>query len=167
MLKDREYNITYTAENSKDLTGVVMKAKNEEQYIFVYFTNETKFGVKSIRSIMEDIKSSYTVILVATDGLTPFAQKEISDSYQNIQFFKKNELYLNPTKHVLYSPHEKITGEERSDVLLKYGSNLKKYPILRTSDIICRYYNFKIGDMIKITRICPPLEKMLVYRIVS
>lgn len=70
-----------------------------------------------------------------------------------IQIFKFKNLVFNITKHSLVPKHEKVPEKEIKNLLLKLMiSKLSQFPTLLTTDPICKYYNFKVNDLIKISR---------------
>lgn len=73
---------------------------------------------------------------------------------KNIQIMNCQELQINKTKHRLVPIHKKISEKDASDLLKRYSLiNKTQMPlILKDKDPICRYYNFKSGDIIKITQ---------------
>ena len=56
----------------------------------------------------------------------------------NIEIFQSDKL-VDISAHRLFRPHEKITGDEESEIRQKYGSNLPK---IHTSDAMVRWYGF-------------------------
>jgi DNA-directed RNA polymerase subunit H (RpoH/RPB5) len=73
---------------------------------------------------------------------------------KNIQIMHCQELQINKTKHKLVPIHKKITDKDAQELLKRYSLiNKTQIPlILKDKDPICRYYNFKSGDIIKITQ---------------
>lgn len=65
-----------------------------------------------------------------------------------IEVFEEKELFFNITTHRLVPHHELVTKEERLQLDPKKGD----FPQILQTDPICKFYDFKSGDIIKITR---------------
>ena len=62
------------------------------------------------------------------------------------------QLQINPTKHEYVPKHTKLSIKEGEQLLKKYSLASKyQLPLLLKDDVIARYYNYKYGDIIKIT----------------
>lgn len=76
--------------------------------------------------------------------------KQIIHEYKNAEFFFESEMLEDlPSKEMI--PHHEIIGEEEKKELLGKYSEGEFSKILNT-DIMCRYYGGKIGDIFKIIR---------------
>jgi DNA-directed RNA polymerase subunit H (RpoH/RPB5) len=72
---------------------------------------------------------------------------------KNVEVFDIKRLMINITKHFIVPKHEKISIEDVHT--LKKTLRIKdiyKLPALMIYDPVARYFNFKQGDVIKITR---------------
>ena len=131
--------------------------------ILAVFVNETKLSINTLRDIISlcedrDIKH---LILVFKESITSSARNTLDKIYTiNVEQFSLNELQYNPTTHRLCSKHEKAADDEAADIKKKYGPNL---PILLRTDKQVRWYNYKHGDIIRVTR---PTGHVI-YRIVK
>ena len=118
-----------------------------EPMIHVFFSTEDRISVKILRSIME-INEADNVIFVSFDGATTFAKREAIQSWgSRVQFFKYKELVFNVTHHKLVPKHMKCTDPEKCN-----PSKKQMYPKIPSSDPVCQYYNFDVGDVIHIIR---------------
>lgn len=130
----------------------------------VFFHNEERVGVKQMRYWCEESFAN-VIIIVSLDGPTSFTRKE-SDNYdRQIQFFAFKELCVNITKHVLVPKHELINEEERAK--LPFLKNTDDLPKLYSNDKVSLYYNYKVGDVIRITRTIAYSEPCIFYRLVT
>jgi DNA-directed RNA polymerase I, II, and III subunit RPABC1 len=68
----------------------------------------------------------------------------------NIEIFHADDLQYNPTKHFLVPKHEALPAKEGKAFRDTYGA--QKIPILLRTDPICRFFDFRKGSIIKITR---------------
>ena len=64
--------------------------------------------------------------------------------------FDVNELQINITKHKLSSKHELAPQKELEEVL-KIVKDTKFIPKIFKEDPMCKFYNFKENDVLKIT----------------
>ena len=127
---------------------------------FIFFVAEERVAVKSIRSIMEDHGGGMDAMLfVSTDGPTTFAKREAHAQWgSRVQFFKYRDLSVNITHHVLVPKHERYLGaREHKD---------ENYPRILVTDPVCQYYNFVIGDLVRIERTHGCTQPFPYYRLV-
>ena len=135
-----------------------------QQFLF-FFHNEERIGVKQMRTWYENHIGG-DLIIVSLEGPTAFTKKEAEHNYKNIQFFCYQNLCVNVTKHSLVPKHEKMTKQDIEQLNIKITDD-EEWPKLYTNDAISQYYNFKPGDLIKITRTIGYPEPIYYYRLVS
>jgi DNA-directed RNA polymerase subunit H (RpoH/RPB5) len=102
-------------------------------------------------------------IAIYVDGITPKAKQDIKvlQDFISVELFNYKELMFNITKHELQPfKFERLSPEEAKKFKDEYGI---KFPSMKTSDMIARFYAYKRGDVIKITR----RDGTIVYRIVK
>lgn len=92
-------------------------------------------------------------IIIYEDVMTPSVKKVLQKMNITIEIFQKKELIYNITKHDLVPKHEKIDSKD---------DDLAKYPTIKKTDPVSRFYHFQVGDLIKITR----KDGSLYYRVV-
>jgi DNA-directed RNA polymerase I, II, and III subunit RPABC1 len=119
----------------------------------VIFTNPVaKFNVDRVKefvSVLNDIHISHCIV-VYTDSVTSMAQKIIENTVEfQIELFTIQELQYNLTKHILVPKHICLGDEEAKEFRKKYGL---RFPVILKTDPVCKFYNFKRGDVIKIVR---------------
>ncbi|RVW96269.1 DNA-directed RNA polymerases II and IV subunit 5A [Vitis vinifera] len=139
MLKDRGYfvgdfeiNMTKHqfvskfGENMKREDLVINKAKRTDSsdQIYVFFPEEQKVGVKTMKTYTNRMKSEnvFRAILVVQQNLTPFARtciNEISTKF-HLEVFQEAELLVNIKEHVLVPEHQVLTSEEKKTLLERY-----------------------------------------------
>lgn len=157
MLEQREYtNINATEEM---ITAVDSNGEN----VHVYFSNEAKLNMINIKNLFAESISNGVkhIILIYKQNITTQARKSIETMHDiDIELFVYDEMQFNITKHRLVPKHERVTSP---DIILeiknKFG--LSKLPGLLEIDPICRFYNFKRGHVIKVTRL-----NSIIYRVV-
>lgn len=164
MLDQRGYST-----NSKD---EYILADNNKDQLVVFFCSDVKFNLDKLKfyiSKMNEIELNHCII-VYTDQITSTAKKAIDNLEiikpegsivpAEIELFSLKELQYNLTKHILVPKHTKLSDEDSLQIRKKFGHNLAS--ILKTDPVV-RFYNFKKGDIIKITR----KEGYIMYRIVK
>lgn len=87
----------------------------------------------------------------------------------NFELFLSKYLMFNLIEHRLVPLHQKLSEKEKIDLfkvlLFKPEYNpLDKLPKMLKTDAICKYYNWEIGDVIKITRTIP--NRSIYYRVI-
>jgi len=141
-------------------------AKNtDNQAVRVKLTIVQKLNVGEMNSIVSELQKDeiFHCIVVFEGTPTPAVKNLIAtlpDLNINIELFKCEDLLFNITKHILVPEHVKLEKEEQREFKKKFGINI---PILLKSDPVSRFYNFKKGDIIKVTR----KNNFVSYRIVK
>ena len=157
MLTDRGYVITDNSVDDK------LIAQDSQSSLIVLISSVDKLNINIIKEYIKLIEQLQITrcIIVYNNCITSSAKKVIENlQHIDIEVFNENELQYNITHHKYYRPHEKIKDKEFEIINKKYGKNL---PIILSTDPVSRYFNFKKGDIIKITR----KHDIISYRIVK
>lgn len=140
MLEQRGYAIQ---EHTLDMIYAT-DSKNFKTLLVIL--NDTKLNIDTIKTwygyfIANKIQHA---ILVYDGSMTSSVKKVVQQTQIELELFEKKELRFNITKHILVPKHVRI--EKTS------GYDYTKFPVIRKTDPVCRFYNFAQGDLIKITR---------------
>eukprot|EP00899_Mesostigma_viride_P023799 jgi/Mesvir1/4603/Mv15828-RA.1 len=172
MLKDRGYSVTKeeldeTKEefrlrfgedpSRQQMTIQKEKKNNPAEQIFVFFPDEAKVGVKTIKQYAEKMKSEDVMraIVVVQVSLTPFAKQclaEMAPAGFHIEQFQDCELLVNITKHALVPTHSVLSPAEQDKVLQHYKVKKEQLPRMQVTDPVARYYGMRRDQIVKIIR---------------
>ena len=154
MLNDRGgYTVSFQSE------PYIATSNLNNSRILIFFTDEPKININIVKSMISKMTELSVIhsILVYKNTITSSALKAIECLENNrIELFFIKELQYNITKHRLVPRHEKYCKDD----MKKYVDNL---PVLLRTDVVCRYYDFKKGDIIENTR----HNGFKIYRIVK
>tara|TARA_B100000524_G_scaffold334403_1_gene222931 strand:- start:421 stop:1020 length:600 start_codon:yes stop_codon:yes gene_type:complete len=165
LIKDRNYDYDDVYNNLSDeefkylisSNNLNIIGKNLNNVLYIKFITLNKIKSSYIKDTINDIRKkigniSNDIILVLKAKPTSIISKiEKDKDFPNIQIMHIKQLSFNPTKHCLVPKHSKISENEVNKIFNRYSINSKnQLPIILKEDPIVRYYNFSVGDVIKI-----------------
>lgn len=146
-------------------------AKNKDIYILLLFLEsfyifenniDINYILKNINLyISEHVywQKIIKVYIICPDKHEDQIKKKINkDGINILESIPYTKLLYNPTHHIYFPKHEKIKNYDQK--FKKYGLKL---PVLLINDIASKWYNYKLNDIIKITR----NDKSICHRIVK
>ncbi len=114
---------------------IILVAHNDDptDQMFVFFPEEIKIGIKTIRSYCKRMQEENITraIIVVQQGMTPSAKQSLVDMAPKyiLEQFLESELLVNLTEHELVPEHVVMTPEEKKELLNKY--KLKENQLMR------------------------------------
>lgn len=160
MFEDRGYDKSDISESDNKM----FVGKN----VVVYFFLESKVGVNHIKDIRAELGPIKHIVIVYKNSITSFAKQTIQElgvDGVDVEIFKDTELMFNVTKHVLTPKHEKISDQEKTDLLKKLYIRELNLPHIKKTDPVSKYMGLKHGDVVKIHRYSQISEHSMYYRI--
>lgn len=152
-----------------DLTVFVPKVDDPTEQIFVFFAEEPKVGVKTIKTYAQRMRdeSVARAIMVIQASLTPHAKQSLVDVMPqfHIETFQEAELLVNITEHTLVPKHQLLTDDEKKTLLLRYKVKDTQLPRIQLSDPVARYYGVKRGQVLRIVRPSETAGRYVTYRL--
>lgn len=88
--------------------------------------------------------------------------KQILYEYKNAEFFFESDMLEDIPSKMFIPKHEILLPEEKEELLSKFSESSLAHILI--TDMMTRYYNAKIGDIIKITRPSITAGKNIFYR---
>jgi DNA-directed RNA polymerase I, II, and III subunit RPABC1 len=168
IVKDRNYVLddNYYKIEDIDFRHLVLEKKmdifaenaDKTSAIFIKFVLNPKIKPSTIKTIIEEIKEQCPypnvelIIVLKVKPNNTILKIEKEKYGQHVQIMWCKQLQFNITKHTLVPKHTKCLQPEIDELIKKYMLvNKYQLPILLRDDPIARYYNYKSGDIIKIT----------------
>jgi DNA-directed RNA polymerase subunit H (RpoH/RPB5) len=162
MLIDREYKIDYSDNECTNEQPYFIKAKKSNNIAIVFINDDDKLNIQGIKdkiSIMNK-ENAKSCIIIYRSSVTSSAKKSLETLEYEFELFALHELQLNITRHRLVPRHTRVIPSEKEELDKNYKGKL---PIILHTDPISRYYAFKRGEYIRITR----KDGSIIYRIVK
>lgn len=151
---------------------IVLVAHNDDptDQMFVFFPEEPKVGVKTIKTYCQRMQEEniHRAIIVVQHGMTPTAKQSLGDMAPKyiLEQYLEAELLINITEHMLVPEHIVMTPEEKKELLERYKLKESQLPRIQQSDPVSRYFGLKRGQVVKIVRPSETAGRYVTYRLV-
>lgn len=117
-----------------------IKMINDDEAIMAFFVEHTKVKIDIVKMIISKVKFMYNVIIVHAKSLTPDAKYTLSlNKLFHFETFTFDEMMYDPIEIV--PVHRLYKGKIKEE---------SKLPVILSTDIIVRYFDFKKGSIIEI-----------------
>jgi len=165
MIKNRNIKIKKEYIDNKNINyeniynNVNILDENSKIYFKFY---DLKIGVKNIKTEVIDYlkdKDIDSLILITKFKFNSYILNKLKELNIEVEFFSFNNFYFNLIEHDLVPKHEILT--EKYEKIIKEKFN-NKLPLIKKTDPICKYYNCKSGQVLKIYR-----KHEIYYRLVA
>jgi DNA-directed RNA polymerase subunit H (RpoH/RPB5) len=141
----------------------ILVSNDKEDRIIVFVDDNVKLNKNTMTKCMTVMKGLGInhCIIIYTETVTTMTMKSIEDTFDfEFEIFSKDELQFDITKHVLQPKSFRALGsKENTRFRSEYGM---KFPVMRKTDPVARYYNYRKGDIVEIT----DKRDLIYYRIV-
>ncbi|GMS84893.1 hypothetical protein PENTCL1PPCAC_7068, partial [Pristionchus entomophagus] len=156
--------------NRAELTVLVAHNDDPTDQMFVFFPDDAKIGIKTIKAICQQMQEQNITraIIVVQTGMTPSAKQAIADMAPKycLEQFLEAELMVNITEHELVPEHVVMTSDEKAELLARYKLKDTQLPRIQMSDPVARYFGLKRGHVVKIIRPSETAGRYITYRLV-
>ncbi|TWW57713.1 DNA-directed RNA polymerases I, II, and III subunit RPABC1 [Takifugu flavidus] len=140
-----------------DLTVLVAHNDDPTDQMFVFFPEEPKVGIKTIKMYCQRMQEENITraIIVVQMGMTPSAKQ--------ILFYFSSFFYA----FQLVPEHIVMTKEEVTELLARYKLKESQLPRIQAGDPVARYFGLKRGQVVKIIRPSETAGRYITYRLVQ
>ena len=117
----------------------------------------------AIKEFLDSNKTHHKIMIF--DSISPKARNSIS-SFPNTEIFEEADLMINLVDHVDSPRYTILTEKEMDDLFANYNVKRKQLSRMFSSEAASRYYNLKVGDVVRIERPSEQTCTSIAYRIV-
>lgn len=161
-------------DHAKNLKNLLNQIKDD--MLFSLIDGKEKIGIRIVKYKVTSITKvegidtflndkSYTQRIVIFKDMNQKTFKQLI-LYPNTQPFWEHELLMNIIEHNYVPLHYVLSEDEKVEFIKSYQITRDTLPKLELYDPISRYYNMKVGDIVKITRNNALSGKEIYYRVV-
>uniref|UniRef100_A0A8C9PF42 DNA-directed RNA polymerases I, II, and III subunit RPABC1 n=1 Tax=Spermophilus dauricus TaxID=99837 RepID=A0A8C9PF42_SPEDA len=151
-----------------DLTVLVAHNDDPTDQMFVFFPEEPKVGIKTIKVYCQRMQEENITraLIVVQQGMTPSA-KQVGPASCFLLKQLSESLFLNKIQKKLVPEHVVMTKEEVTELLARYKLRENQLPRIQAGDPVARYFGIKRGQVVKIIRPSETAGRYITYRLVQ
>ncbi|KRZ14541.1 DNA-directed RNA polymerases I, II, and III subunit RPABC1 [Trichinella zimbabwensis] len=153
-----------------DLSFLVSHEDDASENLFVYFADERKVGIKTIKNVCLRLQSENMnrAILIVQEPMTAIARHSVADlsPKYRLEQFLESELMVNIIRHELVPRHVIMSNQEKEELLDRYKIKEYQLPRIQSTDPVARYYGVVRGQVFKIIRPSETAGYYVSYRVV-
>jgi hypothetical protein len=156
MLIQRGYTIKFQETQIPEQISNIISFKAEKEnfpLICVYSHNFSKLNKKDLTKYLSSmqVENCTHSIIIYVDSITTTMVKALGSAIGiTVELFKMRELSFNVTKHRLQPKSFYCLNSKETEAFKnEYGL---KIPIIKSNDIICRFFNFPRSSIIEIEK---------------
>jgi DNA-directed RNA polymerase subunit H (RpoH/RPB5) len=165
MLQERKLEPLNPKQKENDDTEYIITTNNKSFYIKLY-VYELKSLSKS-SDLVDFLKLTDDPRLIVVQSILGKTEKTIKEKFgNNIEIFLEKELMINIIDHIFVPKHILLNEEDCKKVLEDYYARKKDLPKILHTDPIMKYYNAKIGQIVRIIRPSELSGEAIYYRLV-
>lgn len=123
-----------------------------------------------IKNLINMDESDEIIFVFVTEKISDDENNILRDfeiKYQNVRTFHYKSLFLNISRHKLVPKHILYNDNEDKLLNILQIKNKEQLPYILHQDPICKYYNFKLNQIVKIIRPSIGNKSHIVYRVVK
>lgn len=144
----------------EDTEYIVNTLKNKITIKYIN-TKLSSSYIQRLKSLLGD--DTYKILIV--NDISANIYKQIME-YGEVEVFWDHELMIDVISHDLVPKHILLSDEEKKQFLQAYDVKKNELPKLKITDPIARYYNMKVGDIVRIERPSITSGIGIIYRLV-
>nr|XP_008509867.1 PREDICTED: DNA-directed RNA polymerases I, II, and III subunit RPABC1 [Equus przewalskii] len=148
-----------------DLTVLVAHNDDPTDQMFVFFPEEPKVGIKTIKVYCQRMQEENITraLIVVQQGMTPSA-KQVGPPRPGRRGRLRDNL---GALSQLVPEHVVMTKEEVTELLARYKLRENQLPRIQAGDPVARYFGIKRGQVVKIIRPSETAGRYITYRLVQ
>ena len=124
-----------------------------------------KMDMEYLLKLMEEVNCQ-KLLLITNTKINSMILNSIYPLKDDIQIFVEKELLHCIMDHAFMPTFSKLTEQEKNKMLEFYNCQENDFPQILEDDPVVKYYNYKIGDMLRIQRYNGTEHPDLYYRVV-
>jgi DNA-directed RNA polymerase subunit H (RpoH/RPB5) len=146
---------------NKSIIEILLNNKN---YYNVYILSSKIMSIVQGTSLDDFLSNNIDIhkIIIMSRNVGKKVVKQILYEYKNCEFFFDSDMLEDIPSKVFMAKHEIISNEEKEELLSKFSESCLSHILV--TDMMTRYYNAKIGDIMRITRPSITSGKNICYR---